>query len=105
MELIKLNELKELMAPKNLKNSRIVDGVYGLVEWKEEIFGSDGLFEIDENYKANGSDGLEIVELTELHGLMSWKLWENGINHIDRSDETNGIDEVDRFNRAVWTRR
>ena len=32
---------------------------------------------------------------------MAWKLWENGINHIDRSDETNGIDEVDRFNRAV----
>ena len=30
---------------------------------------------------------------------------ENGINHIDRSDETNGIDEADRCNGAVWTRR
>ena len=32
-----------------------------LVEGKEEINGSDG---IDGNYKANGIDGLEIVELT-----------------------------------------
>ena len=32
---------------------------------------------------------------------MAWKLWENGNNHIDRSDETNGIGEADRFNGAV----
>ena len=30
---------------------------------------------------------------------------ENGISHIDRSDETNGIGEADRFNGAVWTRK
>ena len=40
------------------------------VEWKEEINGSDGLVGIDVNYKANGIDGLEIVELTELMDFM-----------------------------------
>ena len=41
-----------------------------LVEWKEEINGSDGLVGIDGNYKANGIDGLEIVELSKLMEFM-----------------------------------
>ena len=32
---------------------------------------------------------------------MAWKVLENDINHIDRSDETNGIGDADRFNGAV----
>ena len=51
MELITLNELKELM---------------------EEINGSDELVGIKGNYKANGIDGLEVVELTELMELMEY---------------------------------
>ena len=37
-----------------------------LVEWKEEMTGSDGLVGIDGYFKANGIDRIEIVELTEL---------------------------------------
>ena len=36
---------------------------------------------------------------------MAWKALANDINHIDRSDETNGIGDADRFNGAVWTRK
>ena len=37
-----------------------------LVEWKEEINDSDGIVEIDGNYKANRIDRIKKVELTEL---------------------------------------
>ena len=41
-----------------------------LVEWKEEINGSDELVGIDGNYEANGIDGLRIVESKELMEFM-----------------------------------
>ena len=41
-----------------------------LVEWKEEMTGSDGLVGIDGNFKANGIDRIETVELTELMEFM-----------------------------------
>ena len=43
-----------------------------MVEWKEEIDGSDRFAGIDGNFKANGIDGLEVVELTELMELMEY---------------------------------
>ena len=46
-----MTELKELMEPLEL------------VEWKEEINGSDGILGIDGNYKANGIDRIETLEL------------------------------------------
>ena len=47
-------ELIELMEPLEL------------VEWKEEMTGSDGLVGIDGNFKANVIDRIEPVKLTEL---------------------------------------
>ena len=47
-----MTELIELMEPLEL------------VEWKEEINGSDGIVGIDGNYTANGIDRIETVELT-----------------------------------------
>ena len=41
-----------------------------LVEWLEEMTGSDGLVGIDGNFKANGIDRIETVELTELMEFM-----------------------------------
>ena len=80
-------------------------------DWAERIDGADKTYRtprklmvgIDGNYKDNGIDGSSGTN--RIHGIMAWKLMENGINHIDRSDETNGIGEADRFNGAVWTRR
>ena len=44
-------------------------GPQELVEWKEELIGSDGLG----NYKTNGIDRIETVELKELMEFMeSW---------------------------------
>ena len=31
---------------------------------------------------------------------MAWKALANDINHIDRSDETNGIGDADRFKNS-----
>ena len=36
-----------------------------LVEWKDEINGSDGLVGIDGNYKVNGIGTLELTEVAE----------------------------------------
>ena len=53
-----MTELIELMGPLEL------------VEWKEEINGSEGLVGIDGNYAANGIDRIETVELMELMEFM-----------------------------------
>ena len=55
-----MTELIELMGPLEL------------VEWKEEMTGTDGLVGIDGNFKANGIDRIETVELTELMEFIEW---------------------------------
>ena len=48
----------------------VLMGPLELVEWKEEINGSDELVGIDGNYTANGIDRIETVELTKLMEFM-----------------------------------